>query len=242
MLVPELCSSAAPELADLRAACDQATRAVLAARPDELIVVGSGPITKRYSSAFNASFAPWGFPLMVRVGAARHSQPPPAAGAPADGTDRGASIVRVPLSLIIGHWLLGRQSLDGVPVGAQSVDVTLDAAGCARLGARLAAGAGRVGLLVMGDGSACRGRTDPMPYDPRGEAIDDAAARALAGADPGGLLDLDVPLAADLGMTGRAPWQVLAGAAQATGGAWKGELYHEAAPFGVTYLVARWFR
>jgi hypothetical protein len=41
-------------------------------------------------------------------------------------------------------------------------------------------------------------------------------------------------------VAGRAPWQVLAGAVEATGGNWRGRLHYHAAPYGVAYLVATW--
>jgi hypothetical protein len=49
---------------------------------------------------------------------------------------------------------------------------------------------------------------------------------------------LDAELAYELKVSGRAPWQVLAGAAEGTdlGGA----LLYEDAPYGVGYVVATW--
>ena len=42
----------------------------------------------------------------------------------------------------------------------------------------------------------------------------------------------------ELKAAGRAPWQVLAGAARAAGGGWRGELLHDSAPYGVAYFVS----
>jgi hypothetical protein len=95
-------------------------------------------------------------------------------------------------------------------------------------------------LLAMGDGSACRGLKSPGYDDPRAAPYDDAVSTALADADAGALLGLDAVLSAELKAAGRAPWQVLAGAARATGHAWQGEVTYDAAPYGVTYLVATW--
>jgi hypothetical protein len=96
------------------------------------------------------------------------------------------------------------------------------------------------GLLVMGDGSARRSLAAPGYLDPRAEPYDAAVARALAGADTGGLLALDPADDDALLVAGRAAWQVLAGAAE--GGQWRGELLYDAAPYGVGYLVATWTR
>ncbi|MDV9200357.1 hypothetical protein R6M67_34780, partial [Streptomyces sp. Wh19] len=57
-------------------------------------------------------------------------------------------------------------------------------------------------------------------------------------ADPDALIALDEALAYELKAAGRAPWQVLAGAAQGAGLA--GRLLYEDAPYGVGYLVAAW--
>ncbi len=66
-----------------------------------------------------------------------------------------------------------------------------------------------------------------------------AVAAALAEADTEALLGLDPALSAELMVAGRAPWQVLAGAAEAGGGSWRGDLGYVAAPYGVTYSRRR---
>ena len=52
------------------------------------------------------------------------------------------------------------------------------------------------------------------------------------------LAALDPERAARLLAAGRAPWQVLAGAARS--GTWTGAVTWSGAPYGVTYLVATW--
>jgi hypothetical protein len=90
----------------------------------------------------------------------------------------------------------------------------------------------------MGDGSARRGVTAPGYADERAEPFDATVAEALAKGDSDALLALDPALATDLMVAGRAPWQVLAGAA--AGRAWRGDLRHADAPYGVAYFVASW--
>jgi aromatic ring-opening dioxygenase LigB subunit len=114
---------------------------------------------------------------------------------------------------------------------------------CAEQGAAVVAESERrTALLVMGDGSACRGPKSPGYDDPRAGAYDEGVARALAGADADALLGLDPVLSAELKVAGRAAWQVLAGAVRAAGGDWRGELSYQAAPYGVSYFVANWVR
>ena len=110
------------------------------------------------------------------------------------------------------------------------VDEESTPAWCLAAGRDLAAGAERVALLVMGDGSASR--------EGLAAAFDADAAAALAAADTKALQGLDEHLAAELTATGRAPWQVLAGAA--TGAGPTGRLLRHEAPYGVGYIVAEW--
>jgi hypothetical protein len=224
LIVPELAAGAAGELAGLREACDRALAALAAARPDVLVVVGAaGPGTgmREVPAGTRGNFRPFGVDVPVRLGAG---------GAPEDAGP-------LPLSLAVGAWLLGRARWEG-PVTGIAVGEGLDPAACAALGGQLADRAARVALLVMGDGSARRTEKAPGHLDPRAEGWDATAARALADADTAAVAALDAGLAADLLAAGRAPWQVLAGAAGE--GPRTGRLLYDEAPYGVGYLVAVW--
>jgi hypothetical protein len=210
LLVPDLAAGAAPELDELRFACDRVVSTLLAAGPDRLVLVGMD------APPHGTTFAPWGVPV------------PAGASGPLNPS--------WPLSLLLGAWLLARAGARAD--SAEAVAADLDGAACARLGADLAAGTARVGLLVMGDGSACRGVTAPGYDDPRAEPFDRSVAEALNKGDPASLLALDPGLAQELRVAGRAPWQVLAGAA--AGRSWRGDLHYAAAPYGVAYFVASW--
>ncbi|MET8045227.1 class III extradiol dioxygenase subunit B-like domain-containing protein [Micromonospora sp. NPDC005215] len=224
LLVPEVAGSAAPELDDLRAACDTAVRRLLAVDPDTVVLLGTGPVTGLIHPPATGSLQPWGVDLDV----------PLVPGQP----DRGAVL---PLSLTIGAWLLARhdarESVTAVQVAADAGPAEL-----AALADEVGAAGDRVALLVLGDGSACRGEKAPGYDDPRARPYDQRVATALAEADLDVLLDLDPVLSAELKAAGRAPWQVLARAAGSAGGGWRGELLHDAAPYGVAYFVASWER
>jgi hypothetical protein len=211
LLVPEVACGAAPELDPLRAACAEAVRR-LAAACDAIVVVGSGPGTRDFGPGAAGSLRPYGADVAVGDGPAV-----------------------LPLSLTIGRWLLGAR-----PAGHRAVAQDAPAGSCARLGAELGALAGRIGLLVMGDGSACRTERAPGYLDARAAGFDAEVARALAEADTRALAALDPALAAELLAAGRAPWQVLAGAAR--DGRFTAELLADEAPYGVGYLVASWIR
>lgn len=223
LIVPELAGAAAPELDDLRAAADAAVARLLAADPEVILLLGAGPATERFGSADHGSLRPFGLDRHVRLWKVNCA-----------GSDR------LPLSLTIGAWLVNRSGTE-LPRLARAVAADAAPAECAALGAELVGEAdGRIALLVLGDGSACRGVKAPGYDDPRAPAYDEGVASALAGADAEGLLGLDPVLSAELRAAGRAPWQVLAGAARAAGGDWRGDLSYHRAPYGVAYFVANW--
>ncbi|NGN67376.1 hypothetical protein G5C51_26160 [Streptomyces sp. A7024] len=223
LLVPEVASGAAAELDELRAACSDAVGLLAAARPERLIVVGPAEQAGRgpHPQGSVGSFQGFGVDLQVRLGASG-----------------GAETAReLPPSLSVGAWLLERAQWSE-PVEALGVGEPLAAERCLEVGRELAAGAGRVALLVMGDGSACRTEKAPGYYDERAAAFDAEAARALGAADREALAALDAELAAELQASGRACWQVLAGAAE--GADLRGSLRYDEAPYGVGYFVAAW--
>lgn len=217
ILVPQVASGAAAELDELRGACDEAVRRLLEAEPGRLVVVGGAPHTRGYDATAQGDLRPYG--VDMRFG----------------GRPGGP---RLPLSLTIGAWLLQRASCDLGGVRYQAVGFAEPASACLRLGEQMAAAHPRLGLLVMGDGSACRTEQAPGYLDERAAPYDAAAARALANADTAALAALDPALSQELRAAGRAAWQVLAGAAG--NAAFTAELLADQAPYGVGYLVASW--
>jgi hypothetical protein len=148
-----------------------------------------------------------------------------------------------PLSIVIGRQLLAeagcRQPIEHLVVAHDSPP-----ADCLRAGQRLAAGDGRTGLLVMGDGSARRSLKAPGYLDARAAPFDEEVQACLESGRLAGLADLDPVLAAELLVAGRAAWQVLAGAigAGAAAGSSTGSsrLHYSGDPFGVWYPVFSW--
>jgi hypothetical protein len=220
LLLPSVAAGAASELDDLRTACSSAIDRVFAAGPDVVVLVGGGA-SARFAGDDFGSFDTFGVRETYSLG----------------GIDALAVGARMPLSLAVGAWLLRERDTGPQRIGL-SVPAGTTAESCRSLGADLASRPDRVGLIIMGDGSACHGEKSPGYADPRAEPFDDSVAKALATADPVALLELDASIADQLLVAGRAPWQVLAGAA--TGASWRGEVLYHAAPYGVGYLVASW--
>lgn len=249
LLVPEVASGAAPELDELRSAALAAVRSVLAAEPTEIVVIGPAPRTGPYPVAATWSFAGFGVPRSGGL-----------AG------DDGQTEEVLPAALSVGRWLLAHAGEESAPVQAFGITADDEPNRCQDLGLALAARTARVGVVVVGDGSACRGPKAPGSFDDRAEAFDDAWIAALAGVDCQALAQVDASLAAELLVCGRAPWQVAAAMAGgiAPGGleaggleagdleasdleageaaGWDAELLHHEDPYGVMYAVATWLR
>jgi hypothetical protein len=214
LLIPELASGAAFELDPLRAACFTAVDRL--ADADALVIVGSGPVTGiRYDASAAGSFGPYGAPG-VTVG--------------------GSGTPVLPLSLAVGAWLVEQSKAAGLARTSITVAASETPIACLELGQEIAHGNERIALLVMGDGSARRSDHAPVHLHPRAEIFDSTVAAALELADIETLAALDPDLAAELHAAGRAPWQVLAGAASGL----HGQLGYNAAPYGVGYFVASW--
>jgi hypothetical protein len=116
LLVPEVASGAAAELADLRAACSLALQAGLGERPDRVVLLGTVPGAADATGA--PTLAPYGLP-----------------GPP----------VGLPLPFTIGSWLLDRAGWTG-PRTIVPVSVEARPPECAALGTRLAGEPGRCRL------------------------------------------------------------------------------------------------
>ncbi|MFJ4832732.1 class III extradiol dioxygenase subunit B-like domain-containing protein [Streptomyces sp. NPDC088747] len=230
LLVPDVAVGAAPELDAARAACTDALGLLAASRPDLLVVVGPAEQSGRgpHAAGTEGSFRGFGVDIDVRLG---NADPGDEAGPRADGRE-------LPPSLAVAGWLLEHTGWSDAPVEGLGVGEPLEAERCIEVGEGIGARAGRVALLVMGDASACRTLKAPGYLDERAAGFDAEAARALGSADVAALKAMDAELAQELKASGRAPWQVLAGAAEGAG--LGGALLYEDAPYGVGYLVAAW--
>ncbi len=95
----------------------------------------------------------------------------------------------------------------------------------------------RVGLIVLGDGSARRSTSAPGYLDPRAAAFDGDVSAALAAGDAARLARVDVELGDELLAVGPPVWRA---AASVLGSDFAAELLYDGAPFGVGYFVASW--
>ena len=221
LMVPDVASGAASELDELREACDRALDAVFAVGPDLITIVGGATTRGTYDATDVGTFAPYGVALPVSL----------------NGRSTQSSAPALPLSLTVGAWLLRDRPTPPGRMG-EAIPFDLSATDCATIGAGIAGTSTRVGLLIMGDGSACRGEKAPGYADPRAESFDAGVVAMLADGDAAGIVAINPALAGELMCAGRSAWQVLAGAAGLE--TWRGEVRYDQAPYGVQYTVATW--
>lgn len=213
LLLRELCGleDTVPEL---RAACGEAVTRLLARGVDSVVVVGGGAATRAWDPS-------------LPLGARRF------------GTTAAPEAAGLPQSLGVGRRLLDEGGWSG-PLEMHTVAWDAGPSEVAALAGRVAGVAGRVGLLVLADGSARRGLRAPGHLDERAFAFDDETARALEAGDARALGEADPGLAADLLAGGRAALAVLGEVARAQGASPQAHLLHRDDPHGVSYVVAVW--
>ncbi|MGW0249435.1 class III extradiol dioxygenase subunit B-like domain-containing protein [Nocardia goodfellowii] len=236
ILVPELggavARTAADPVAPLRAAALEAVRALDAA--GEWVVVGIGDSTRRTLEPDHGTGTFRGFGADVRVALS---------GPALRGAGDQDATVPWPLSALIAGWLRGQAAPD-TRVSVYFADADDPSAECVRLGTALRAsfGASRtaVGALVVADGSCKLTTKSPGYLHPRAAGVQAELDRALATGDVASVLALDPELCAEVGISGRAAYQVLAGLFAEDGIAPKAETLYRGAPFGVGYHVGLW--
>jgi hypothetical protein len=90
MIIPEIATGAAEDLASVRSACDAAISTIIASAPDRVVVIGAGDLRADRDEQAGGSFAPYGVDLHV-----------------------GGPSAELPLSLAVGAWLLDRAGWSG---------------------------------------------------------------------------------------------------------------------------------
>jgi hypothetical protein len=223
-------------LPELREACAVAVSRLLATPADLVVVVGGGTATAAWDPEDRLNLLAWGPVLGAHApGAGSTGAGSTGAGSTGPGsTGRGKP--GLPLALGIGARLLDEAGYAGARA-LHAVDAEAPVDDCLALGAGLAGLAPRVALLVVGDGSARCTPAAPGHFDERSGPFGTAVEAALRHGDMAALAALGPSLAAGLLATGRAAWQVLAGAV-GTARQLPGDVLYADAPLGVAYYVA----
>jgi hypothetical protein len=204
-------------VAELRTAARAAVEAVVAGdrEPDEVVTVGGADLTRWWPATAGVDPHPFAPAL------------------------RGPAAEALPLSLGVGLRLLTEAGWAGHTT-CLSVAWDAPAADLETLAASVATRPGRTVMLVLGDGSACRGEKAPGYLDERAFPFDDALAKALGDGDAAALMGLDTALAGDLMAFGRAAFRFLGALALRQPAPARASLTHREDPFGVSYFTAVW--
>ncbi len=192
----------------------------MSVEPDQIVVLGGAAASRRFSPVARGSLRGFGVNREFHL------------GSPGCGGD-----IDLPLSLTVGAYLLGsslgpRSGAIGFAVGPGF--------GGDRLAAELLAVAStaRVGLLVMGDGSARRTAKAPGYLDPAAAAFDEVVEQVLRDGDGDALAELPASDGARLLAAGVPAWR--AAGSLLAGDQWDAQIHYAAAPYGVGYLAASW--
>ena len=215
VMVPQLASGAAGELAELR----QAVVTAAASLPARWVAVGVGRADAVVGPDQVGTFAGYGVDLRITLS-------PAAGGAPAE----------LPLCALIAGWVRGQANPEAqAEARLYSADHDADDALAhgRRLRAEIEKAADPVGVLVVADGMHTLTAPAPGGYDPDSIPVQAALDDALAGGDGAALTRLPDTV------VGRVAYQVLAGLTEPAPRSAK-ELYR-GAPYGVGYFAGVWF-
>jgi hypothetical protein len=219
VIVPELASSAAAELADLR----EAVFAAAASLPARWIAVGAGSADAVIGPERAGTFAGYGVDMRVALS--------PAAWA--HGRRPGDDASELPLCALVTGWLRGLAN----PQASAEVRVCADGLGAdaaldrgRRLRTELDEADEAVGVLVVADGVHTLTPPAPGGYDPDSIPVQAALDDALAAGDTSALGHTSAVV------VGRVAYQVLAG----LGAPRSAEELYRGAPYGVGYFVGVW--
>lgn len=148
-----------------------------------------------------------------------------------------------PVGVLLGAWVRGQVAPE---VTATAVVVAADASAqhCLQVGSALRRGveasAQPSAVLVVADGAATLSTTAPGYLDHRAPQAQKAVDAALGAGDRKALAALDPTLCRELGIAGRAGYQVLAGLFTSDEHNPVVRKYFQSAPFGVGYQVSVW--
>ncbi len=231
ILVPELCGAGTGTIpghdgdprTELRAAVLGVAHE-LAAATDRWTVVGVGAADQVFGPEVVGTFRGFGADVRVALSGAAPAEPDP----------------QLPLPVLIAGWLRG-QVAPAVSAEVRLVAADTPVDSCVEFGAKLRAetdnSAVRHGVLVVADGAATLSLKAPGYLDERAAAVQGELDRALSAGDLAALRALDPALCAELVLSGRAAYQVLAGLFGSDPAV---ETRYSAAPFGVGYHVSLW--
>ncbi len=147
----------------------------------------------------------------------------------------------LPLPVLVAGWIRG-QAAPAVTCEARMVDAAMTGSEACEWGRALRieldSRPSPVAVLLVADGSMCLTEKAPGALDPRAVQWESDLAAALDGGDQQFLASLDASACAEMGITDRAAWTILAGLFP--DGPARVSDRHDSAPYGVGYHVGMW--
>ncbi|MFD4183164.1 hypothetical protein [Rhodococcus sp. NPDC058514] len=224
LLIPELAGSAAAETEELRLASTEVA-ARLGGLATHWTAIGVGRTECEIPATAAGTFRGFGADVRVALSDAA----------------TGAADPDLPLAALIAGWLRAAVPAETV-VDAIIVAEDTSPVYCAELGARLRerldADPQPHGVLLIADGARTLTAKAPGAFDDRAPAAQEELDRALDSGDAEYLAELDPVACLDIGIEGRAAWQVLAGLFG--GPPSESRTHYRGAPYGVGYHVGMW--
>lgn len=225
LLIPDLAGAAAAETADLRSASLAVARELGELAPS-WTAIGVGATEEHVPAASRGSFLGYGADVRVALGV---------------GGENLVADPNLPLPALLAGWLR-TEAAPFVEIDAVVLAPDTSPVYCAEYGARLR----RIldedprprGVLVVADGANTLTAKAPGAYDDRAPAVQADLDRALGAGDVDHLAQLDPVACADLGVAGRAAWQVLAALFGHPPRECRTD--YQGAPYGVAYHVGMW--
>jgi hypothetical protein len=225
IVVPELNGADASESEPLRAAA-LAAIATLGSLASRWTVIGVGDTERELDSNAVGTFRGFGADVRAALSADACQTPDP----------------MLPLAVLVAGWLREQAAPHAVAT-ARIVAADTSPVYCTELGRTLRAELDRDdtahGLLVLADGANTLTAKAPGAFDPRAGEAQTELDDAIAAGEPAVLAGLDPVVCGELGIAGRAAYQVLAGVFESSPA--RVESRYRDAPFGVGYHVAVWF-
>ncbi|MBJ8345020.1 class III extradiol dioxygenase subunit B-like domain-containing protein [Antrihabitans sp. YC2-6] len=223
ILVPELNGADPGNSAELRAAAI-AVASELGAGARKWTVVGVGETEETLGPDGRGTFRGFGKDVEVALSDRRIGRADP----------------KMPLAALIAGWLRG-VAAPGTSLECRVLAVDTSPIYCAQLGSTLRRELDDDpephGLLVVADGATTLTAKAPGSFDERAPEFQADLDRALTDGDYEFLAQLDPVVCIELGVSGRAAWQVLAAV---FAGRPTCKTLYSAAPFGVGYHVGTW--
>ncbi|MEY4136951.1 MAG: hypothetical protein RL205_1079 [Actinomycetota bacterium] len=215
VLIPGLSGTLLPAAVP-RAAAHRVLQDLISAGPDVIIVIAEGPLTREFDET-----SAWG---LHRLGGLRGEEPAP-----------GSAADLLPIPLAVGAAVLRDAGWRG-SIDLRQIDRDAPVSEALALGRQLAGSPQRLGLVLLGNASACSTPKAPGSFHPRSTEFNLDFVTSIRTADVAAIREWSSADFAEQMSDGRLPLQVLIGAWGE--GDFSTEIHFADESYGVFYVCA----